>query len=967
AIHTRQDTNNNNDRYGFECPEERDFFPWFGPTPWRDVWVCTDETFRCPYYQSNSQNVMNKGNCSGPGDYYGYYNNQQECEQNNGVWTLTGAFNVPPPECTACPYTRHNHNGNAAGDSDPPNYWWQIPTDIHADGTKCVLRLRYNISTYDFDGWSVDKSSNRDNSPIKNNQAKDFLGLGYNTTGPLRLAMDTSQFGRTFEDRSHVFIIRKRTPEMNNWIGSAKIWNLNVLGRRGNIQQTYPAVEYDFAPRKLTVNRNDFLHIQWTGSDANSQGNAGEGRAGTDRNNLVMVSSLGKNVPVNFNPADGSYPPDFFTRDRNKIVEMAFLNQTGCDTESRNTQADDNCKVLNAAPAYWNAGLVKVENVGTFHFISTRNNNFSNRDQKGTLIVEEDWTSVAVGSAVGVAGIGAFSGAFLLLFAFAKKNPDSKVNKVLGIYKPVYVPEFDEEEQEQVLPIKEKKTLVERLPFLRPLFAWYEWEQGRIVFFILFFLANAAFWLYGMISNWNHKTKLPYYPYAKGFGKMLDLNCSFILIPVLRNFLSFLRSTAANDVLPLDDNIKIHKWCAYMIILATGGHVTFHYLNFIYANNYLGLRFVDNSFGTLPGVTGHLVLLLMFFMYSTAFIKRKIFRIFGRRYDGYRVFLGVHKLYIPVLVLLFLHSERFWQFCLYPALFLALEKFIQNRRVSEEVVVVEAKLVGKDILNIKMRLKAKSKKFRYKPGQYLFLTCPELSEGEVHAFTISSGMGDDYFSVHIRARPDMDFCYRLRQRFGFADTVADDGTVIPAPMKPITESQNADLAPELRVDGPYGSASEEVFDFNVTILVGAGIGVTPFISILKSFSYKMKHQTAQENSNMSIYFYWICRDQAEYMSFKDVFDELLDNNELHGRVELNIYLTGELDLKKVRQEKFNQFSGKPNWNRIMKEKAQKHEGDDVGVFLCGPGAKDLSYACKMNSKGQSRTSKTTFKFHKENF
>lgn len=42
------------------------------------------------------------------------------------------------------------------------------------------------------------------------------------------------------------------------------------------------------------------------------------------------------------------------------------------------------------------------------------------------------------------------------------------------------------------------------------------------------------------------------------------------------------------------------------------------------------------------------------------------------------------------------------------------------------------------------------------------------------------------------------------------------------------------------VDGPFGTASEDVFDYEVSMLVGAGIGVTPFASILKSIWYKFK-------------------------------------------------------------------------------------------------------------------------------
>lgn len=48
------------------------------------------------------------------------------------------------------------------------------------------------------------------------------------------------------------------------------------------------------------------------------------------------------------------------------------------------------------------------------------------------------------------------------------------------------------------------------------------------------------------------------------------------------------------------------------------------------------------------------------------------------------------------------------------------------------------------------------------------------------------------------------------------------------------------LVIRMGVDGPFGTASEDVFDYEVSMLVGAGIGVTPFASILKSIWYKFK-------------------------------------------------------------------------------------------------------------------------------
>ena len=42
----------------------------------------------------------------------------------------------------------------------------------------------------------------------------------------------------------------------------------------------------------------------------------------------------------------------------------------------------------------------------------------------------------------------------------------------------------------------------------------------------------------------------------------------------------------------------------------------------------------------------------------------------------------------------------------------------------------------------------------------------------------------------------------------------------------------------LQIDGPFGTASEDVFHEEVAVLIGAGIGVTPFASILKHIWYR---------------------------------------------------------------------------------------------------------------------------------
>lgn len=44
--------------------------------------------------------------------------------------------------------------------------------------------------------------------------------------------------------------------------------------------------------------------------------------------------------------------------------------------------------------------------------------------------------------------------------------------------------------------------------------------------------------------------------------------------------------------------------------------------------------------------------------------------------------------------------------------------------------------------------------------------------------------------------------------------------------------------PKLYLDGPFGEGHQEWDDYEVSVLVGGGIGVTPFASILKDLVFK---------------------------------------------------------------------------------------------------------------------------------
>jgi len=428
ARRTRQ--NPNGARSGLECPEERDYYPYWHPTPWKDLAIVTNNMALCQWYTEESQNVKGKNYCTDP-----QQNNAQSCGA--AGWKTQQPFNIDPPMCVSAPFTRDNHLGNPAGAGNEVAVNLTIPagagTNAADDAQNCVLRLRYNITTGDTRGcdlpgqytrsacvaaggiWSAAFIDASNNNPTTENAGNglslpeqdpdvamgNFLQDTGGTNSLLELAINTNQYGRTFQDRSHAFSIRSRPEALTS---NARIFNLNVRGKRGNIVQAYPAVEYDFHPVDMEAGVNDFVHIQWTGNDNtnNNGNNNGEGTDNTDRHNIVQIKDTGLDVPMaaqstdmfdttfewNPEPAGSTFAG---SRDREELIkQFALVKQTGCLTEGQinGDQQAQNCQKLNAAAATVDLGLLKFK-PGTYKYMSSRNNNFSNRAQKAQITVKD--------------------------------------------------------------------------------------------------------------------------------------------------------------------------------------------------------------------------------------------------------------------------------------------------------------------------------------------------------------------------------------------------------------------------------------------------------------------------------------------------------------------------------------------------------------------------------------------------
>uniref|UniRef100_UPI003AAA8FAC NADPH oxidase 1 isoform X1 n=1 Tax=Centroberyx gerrardi TaxID=166262 RepID=UPI003AAA8FAC len=514
--------------------------------------------------------------------------------------------------------------------------------------------------------------------------------------------------------------------------------------------------------------------------------------------------------------------------------------------------------------------------------------------------------------------------------------------------------------------------------------------------------------------------------WARAPAAVLNFNCLLILLPVCRNLLSLLRGSfmccGRTMRKQLDKNLSFHKLVAYMIGLMTAVHMIAHLLNVEWYNNsrrgvYDGLSTAlsdledsDNTtylnpirstdidaqqtptyfvFTTIAGLTGVIITLALILIITSSMevIRRSYFE----------VFWYTHHLFIIFFAGLVFHGagrivrsqqnttahnftfckDRFaewgrisecpvpqfaggfpqtWMWVIGPMILYVCERLLRFIRYTQTVRYRKIVIRPSKVLELQLVKNG----FKMEVGQYVFLNCPALSQLEWHPFTMTSAPEEDFFSVHIRSAGD--WTQKL--------------------ISMVEELPEGAQGPKMGVDGPFGTASEDVFDYEVSMLVGAGIGVTPFASILKSIWYKFKDSNPKLRTR-KIYFYWLCRETHAFEWFADLLQVLEREMEERGMGDFltyKLYLTGwdqshachvmvhfDEDTDVVTGLKQKTHYGRPNWDKEFEQVRKENPTSVVGTFLCGPAAlgKVLEKKCAKYSDVDPR--KTKFYFNKENF
>ncbi|XP_060933050.1 NADPH oxidase 5 [Limanda limanda] len=493
---------------------------------------------------------------------------------------------------------------------------------------------------------------------------------------------------------------------------------------------------------------------------------------------------------------------------------------------------------------------------------------------------------------------------------------------------------------------------------------------------------------------------------AKGCGQCLNFNCTFVMVLMLRRCLTWLRTTWLLRVLPLDQNILLHQIVGYNILCYTLVHTTAHVFNFVHLSPSSGFSVWEYLLTTRPGVgwvhgsaslTGlvlQLVICLMVLCSST----------FVRRSGHFEVFYLSHLSYVWVWSLLLVHCANFWKWFVVPGLVFVLEKIV-GIAVSRMggLYIVEVILLPSKVTHLVIK---RPQFFHFKPGDYVYVNIPVIAKYEWHPFTISSApeQGDALW-LHIRSMGQ--WTNRLYEYFRRPESEA------PGPQRLATSLRNrrqrsAQISAKFGenhrfcnikcyVDGPYGTPTRQIFASEHAVLIGAGIGITPFASILQSIMYRYRRRKQNcpscsyswcENVKTSVWilqvdFIWINRDQKSFEWFVSLLTKLeMDqaDEEPEGRfLEMHMYMTSALsknDMKAIglqmaldllaKKEKRDSITGlrtrtqpgRPEWGKVFQKVSEENKGK-VHVFYCGSPALAKLIKAQCEHFG--------FNFYKENF
>ncbi|KAI6201072.1 NAD(P)H oxidase (H(2)O(2)-forming) [Aphelenchoides besseyi] len=506
--------------------------------------------------------------------------------------------------------------------------------------------------------------------------------------------------------------------------------------------------------------------------------------------------------------------------------------------------------------------------------------------------------------------------------------------------------------------------------------SWLSWAisflesyRQHIVILFIFFAINfivfmERFWHYRYETEHRDLRRVMGVGIAitRGAAAALSFCMAVILLTVCRNVLTLIRETPIGEFLPLDAAITFHKIVGITTGVFSAIHTVGHCINFyhvatqsqeglacLFQEAVFGSNFIPSIsywfFGTITGITGILLVAIMSIIYvfsMPAVLKR-----------AYHMFRMTHMLNIMLYALTILHglpklldSPKFWYYVIGPITVFIIDRIIGMRQQYKELQIVDADTYPSDIIYIQFK---RPHSFKFRSGQWVRVSCPSFScsFNKHHAFSVASAPQSPTIELYIKAVGP--WTWQLRHE--------------------IIEARSNGLPfPTINLSGPFGDGNQEWHNYEVVVMVGGGIGVTPYASTLMDL---VTEKASGNHCNIrckKVYFLWICPTHKNFEWFVDVLKNV-ENLDTKGMLEVHVFVTQffhKFDLRTtvlyICEKHFrghegrsmftglratNHF-GRPNFDAFFSFLQSRHQGvDEIGVFSCGPSSvnKQIRNAC----------------------
>lgn len=278
----------------------------------------------------------------------------------------------------------------------------------------------------------------------------------------------------------------------------------------------------------------------------------------------------------------------------------------------------------------------------------------------------------------------------------------------------------------------------------------------RFIIYLLYLIANCI--IFGVYYS-DAKSTLDYrltnwVPVAKGFGGTLDFNCAMIIVPMLRVCLKSLYNISSTKqttfykyvnkfvtLFPVELSLNLHEMIAAYVLIGGAGHTIAHLMNYGFVSDAVHL-----IYGWPPIITGVLLFIITFFIYTSAFQNVR-----DAKFEYFRY---THHLSALFFLITIIHGRGwfgplYWKFFIGPGSLYLFERLWLHFQASKKVKILSATYMAPNVLSLEFE-KFGAFEVEYQEGMYVFLSCPAVSDFEMHPFTISSSPIEPTVTLHIK-------------------------------------------------------------------------------------------------------------------------------------------------------------------------------------------------------------------------